>query len=856
MPKSSIQRLFVAESKRVKCVDFHDLQPLVLCALYDGSLIVYNYLTQSVVQSIVVSTEPVRSARFVPSSLGKTWIIAASDDGSVRIFNSNTSEKIKTIEVSADYLRSVAVHPSEPIFLVSGDDMLIRSYTWDNNNEFKLTNTFEGHGHYVMTVVFNPNDPNQFASASLDNTAKLWSLKHSEPLFTLSGHTKGLDSVSFFPSLEFPYLATSADDHTVKIWDLTNRTCVRTLTHHTNNVSAVFFHPKLPLLISGAEDSNICIYDVPSFDLVHSLSYGMNRVWALAAFPDSSLLAAGADDGCMVLKLGKDIPVVSLGTDGRVVLAKDGEVSLLEPRRNILKGDLKANEGQALNLEPTRSKTVDFDVENVCHRPEGKYVAVVGGGTWSLFSSLALAPQETGKGELFCWSTGSKSGVTFGTSEGSKIHVYTKQSGQKDFIQRLVISPGFVPAFLFTGPLCCAATESFACFFDWETGELVQRLDVAITSVLWNNKGDQVCVFGNEGLFVLEYVPTAEQDEEAFQVLYDYSVSAQSVAWVSSRSIIFSTGAPDSRIFFWCGQKPIELERLSSEQYVLGFLEDAGCFLTVDKKGSLVYFILPSNLIAAHESLCSGKYEILDEVLPSLVGTAYASGLLDLLESQEHYDRALVLAQDLSKKIELSLKVKNYELALEVADKLQDVSTFHSVGSSALIDGEFEIAKQMFIKSSDYNSLLVLAVSLNDLELAQLVKNKARESGDVSTSYLSSFVTNDVEGCVEVLKGAGMYAEASHFARTYSPSFLPECVSLWKNSLSKTNPRLAESLNLPIVEHSVSVEEEKGEEEVEEFEEAREDNEEKKEDVVIPSPDLSVSPLFHTPPLEVGKKSD
>ena len=32
---------------------------------------------------------------------------------------------------------------------------------------------FEGHAHYVMQIVFNPKDNNQFASASLDKTVKV-----------------------------------------------------------------------------------------------------------------------------------------------------------------------------------------------------------------------------------------------------------------------------------------------------------------------------------------------------------------------------------------------------------------------------------------------------------------------------------------------------------------------------------------------------------------------------------------------------------------------------------------------------------------------------------------------------------
>ena len=51
------------------------------------------------------------------------------------------------------------------------DDMLIKLWNWDKN--WQLQQVFEGHTHYVMQVVINPKDNNQFASASLDRTIKV-----------------------------------------------------------------------------------------------------------------------------------------------------------------------------------------------------------------------------------------------------------------------------------------------------------------------------------------------------------------------------------------------------------------------------------------------------------------------------------------------------------------------------------------------------------------------------------------------------------------------------------------------------------------------------------------------------------
>ena len=69
------------------------------------------------------------------------------------------------------------------------DDMLIKLWDWDK--KWHNSQIFEGHTHYVMQIVINPKDNNQFASASLDHTIKVWQLGSQTPNFTLEGHDKG-----------------------------------------------------------------------------------------------------------------------------------------------------------------------------------------------------------------------------------------------------------------------------------------------------------------------------------------------------------------------------------------------------------------------------------------------------------------------------------------------------------------------------------------------------------------------------------------------------------------------------------------------------------------------------------------
>lgn len=49
--------------------------------------------------------------------------------------------------------------------------MLIKLWDWEK--KWQCSQVFEGHSHYVMMIVLNPKDNNQFVSASLDRTVKV-----------------------------------------------------------------------------------------------------------------------------------------------------------------------------------------------------------------------------------------------------------------------------------------------------------------------------------------------------------------------------------------------------------------------------------------------------------------------------------------------------------------------------------------------------------------------------------------------------------------------------------------------------------------------------------------------------------
>jgi hypothetical protein len=140
-------------------------------------------------------------------------------------------------------------------------------------------------------------DGKRLASASHDETVKIWDASIGQELLTLKGHTNKVFSVAFSP--DGKRLASASQDRTVKVWDAGSGQETLTLKGHTVTVAGVAFSPDGKRLASAGGDQTVKLWDVSTGQELLSLKGHKDSVTSVAYSPDGRWLASASVDRTM-----------------------------------------------------------------------------------------------------------------------------------------------------------------------------------------------------------------------------------------------------------------------------------------------------------------------------------------------------------------------------------------------------------------------------------------------------------------------------------------------------------------------------------------------------------------------------
>jgi len=134
--------------------------------------------------------------------------------------------------------------------------------------------------------------------------------------------------------------------------------------------------------------------------------------------------------------------------------------------------DKNLKDGEPLTLPSKDLGSTELYPQTLIHSPNGRFVAVCGDGEYIIYTALALRNQAFGAALDFAWGSKDNDREYAIRESGLSVKVF------RNFKERTTINVGFQAEGLSGGVLLGVKGQGGIGLFDWETGQLVRRIEV------------------------------------------------------------------------------------------------------------------------------------------------------------------------------------------------------------------------------------------------------------------------------------------------------------------------------------------------------------------------------------------
>jgi ribosome assembly protein 4 len=215
-------------------------------------------------------------------------IYSTSHDKSVRVWSSKDGRLVHNLQAHAHWVNHMAL----------STDYVLRTGPFDHKGKFDATPEeyrAKAKERFEKLARVGGAISERLVTASDDFTMYLWEpAKSKKPLCRMTGHQKLVNHVTFSPDGRF--IASASFDNSIKLWDGRDGKFIATFRGHVAPVYQCAWSSDSRLLVSSSKDTTLKIWDVRTKKLMSDLPGHADEVYAVDWSVDGRRVASGGKD--------------------------------------------------------------------------------------------------------------------------------------------------------------------------------------------------------------------------------------------------------------------------------------------------------------------------------------------------------------------------------------------------------------------------------------------------------------------------------------------------------------------------------------------------------------------------------